>query len=390
MNDKLRPNTPPDRETDIAQGMHYIDPVTGAVMPPIHPATTFARDPDNALLNACHSYTRDQNPTYAIAEQMLARLEGAADARLFASGMAAATAVFRALSPGDVVVIPAVMYWGLRNWLVDFCQQWGLVLVQFDATHPDGLQQAVRDTEPALVWIETPTNPTWDIIDIEAAAEIAHSKGALLGVDSTVATPVHTQPLAHGADIVMHSATKALNGHSDVLAGALACRDAQTRLWQSILKERGEGGAVPGSFEAWLLQRGMRTLFLRVRRASDTALVIATALHEHPAVSVVHYPGLPSHPGHGVACRQMRDGFSSMLSIEIVGGAAAALRVSGALKLFSRATSLGGVESLVEHRASIEGADSPIPQNLLRLSIGIECADDLLADLQQALEYADA
>ncbi|MEO0576244.1 MAG: PLP-dependent aspartate aminotransferase family protein [Pseudomonadota bacterium] len=390
MNDKSRDNAHSGRETDIAQGMHFIDDVTGAVMPPIHPATTFARDADNALINEAHSYTRDQNPTYVVAEQMLARLEGAADARLFASGMAAATAVFRALNPGDGVVIPAVMYWGLRNWLIEFCEQWGLVLTQFDATQPDALRVAVVSAKPRLVWIETPTNPTWDIIDIEWAAQCAHDHGALLAVDSTVATPVHTQPLALGADIVMHSATKALNGHSDVLAGALACSDADNTLWQRIVKERGESGALPGPFEAWLLQRGMRTLFLRVQRASATALMLAEQLQGHPAVAAVHYPGLASHPGHAVATRQMDGGYSSMLSIEIVGGAQAALRVSGALNLFSRATSLGGVESLVEHRASIEGPDSPIPANLLRLSVGIERPEDLLADLRQALERAEA
>ncbi|MEL6871130.1 MAG: aminotransferase class V-fold PLP-dependent enzyme, partial [Pseudomonadota bacterium] len=220
-------------ETDIAHGLHTTD-ATGAVMPAIQPSTTYVRGADNALLNDAHAYTRDQNPTYVLAEQMLARLEGASQARLFASGMAAATAVFRALRPGAHVVAPRVMYWGLRNWLVDFCQQWGLTLSLFDAADPEALAATLDGRTADIVWIETPTNPTWQIIDIRAAADVAHQAGALLAVDSTVATPVHTQPLAHGADIVMHSATKALNGHSDVLAGALACRDADAPLWQRI------------------------------------------------------------------------------------------------------------------------------------------------------------
>lgn len=371
-------------ETAIAQGLHYSDPHTGAVMPPIHPATTYARDAGHELINPAHGYSRDQNPTYLLAESMLARLEGGREALLFASGMAAATAVFRALKPGDHVVVPKVMYWGLRHWAADFCNTWGIALSEFDANDDDALAAAIRPGETRLVWVETPSNPLWEITDIAAAAELAHAAGASLAVDSTVATPVHTRPLTLGADIVMHSATKSLNGHSDVLAGALVVREPDA-LWARIAHERGEGGAVAGPFEAWLLQRGMRTLFVRVERASANALAIARHFDGHPAVSRVLYPGLPSAPRHAVACRQMQGGFGAMLSLRVAAGEQAALAACGRCRVFTRATSLGGVESLIEHRASIEGSGTPAPPDLLRLSVGIEAVDDLIEDLEQAL-----
>ena len=372
-------------ETDIAQGMHYVDPATGGVVPPIQASTTFARDADYALIGAGASYARDHNPVFRHAESMLARLEGAADARLFSSGMAAAMAVVQTLAPGDHVVAPRVMYWGLRNWLVKFCAQWGIALDLFDAADGDGLARAVQRGRTRLVWVETPCNPTWDVIDIAAAADIAKAAGARLVVDSTVATPVLTCPLALGADIVMHSATKYLNGHGDVVAGALATA-ADDEHWQRIREVRAEGGAIPGSFEAWLLQRGMRTLFLRVRRASESALAIARHFEGHAKLEVVLYPGLPSHSQHGIARAQMQGGYSGMLSLRVKGGAAAALRAAGHCRLLLRATSLGGVESLIEHRYSIEGPQSPIPPDLLRLSIGVETVEDLIADLEQALD----
>jgi cystathionine gamma-synthase len=234
------------------------------------------------------------------------------------------------------------------------------------------------------VWIETPCNPTWDVIDIAAAAEAAHGAGALLAVDSTVATPVLTRPIELGADLVFHSATKYLNGHGDVLAGVLvtARRD---QFWERLHDQRHRAGGVLGAFEAWLLQRGLRTLYLRVGRASDNALAIARHFEGHPKLVAVLYPGLASHPGHGIAQRQMSGGFGGMLSLRLRGGAETALGVAKAVRLFVRATSLGGVESLIEHRASIEGPDSPVPPDLLRLSIGIEDAGDLIADLEQAL-----
>ena len=371
-------------ETRIAQGLHYVDPQSGGVIPPIQPSTTFARDADYALISDAHSYGRDENPSYTAAESMLVELEGAEDALVFSSGMAAAMAVIQALAPGDHIVAPKVMYWGLRNWLVEFCANWGLELDLFDANSSGDLERSIRAGKTKLVWIETPCNPTWDVVDIAASADVAHAAGARLIVDSTVATPVLTRPLALGADIVMHSATKYLNGHGDVVAGVLACARCD-ELWSRIRDVRAHGGAILGSFEAWLLQRGMRTLFLRVRRASESALEIARHFDGHAALEAVLYPGLESHPGHEVASRQMHGGFSGMLSLRIRGGQEAALEVVRGCSVFIRATSLGGVESLIEHRYSIEGASSPIPPDLLRLSVGIESVDDLIADLERAL-----
>ncbi|MGB5739987.1 MAG: aminotransferase class I/II-fold pyridoxal phosphate-dependent enzyme [Woeseia sp.] len=370
--------------TRIAQGLHYIDPQTGGVVPPIQPSTTFARDADYALISADYSYGRDENPVYLPAEQMLAELEHAEAALLFSSGMAAAMAVVQSLQPGDRIVAPKVMYWGLRNWLQSFCGNWGLTLQLFDTQQPGALAAALEDGPTRLVWIETPCNPTWDVIDIRESAELAHRAGALLAVDATVATPVLTRPLELGADIVMHSATKYLNGHGDVVAGALACANVNDD-WLRIREVRAHGGAILGSFEAWLLQRGMRSLFLRVEQACRSAQTIAEHFADHPALEAVLYPGLPSHPGHAIATRQMSGGYGGMLSLRIKGGEAAALRVIKRCEVFIRATSLGGVESLIEHRYSIEGPTSPIPADLLRLSIGIEAVEDLIADLTQAL-----
>ncbi len=375
----------PSPETAAAQALHYVDPSTGGVVPPIQPSTTFARDDHYELINPSNSYGRDENPGYAVPEKLLAELEGAVDARLFSSGMAAATAVLQSLRPGEHIVAPRVMYWGLRNWLVDYCSHWGLQLDLFDATDPHDLAHKVQAGRTRLVWIETPCNPTWDIVDIARAANIAHECGATLAVDSTVATPVLTRPIEHGADIVMHSATKYLNGHGDVVAGALVTASLSD-MWARILNVRAHGGAILGSFEAWLMQRGMRTLFLRVHRSSESARRIAEHFEKHSALDAVLYPGLASHPGHGIAARQMQGGFGGMLSLRVRGGQQAALNVANRCQIFIRATSLGGVESLIEHRYSIEGPDSPIPADLLRLSIGIEAVDDLIADLEQALD----
>src|SRR5882672_2475430 len=335
-----------------AQAMGWIDPVTRAVVPPIHMASTYQRDDDNGYRSG-RVYARADNPTFDQAEATLAALEGGPKALIFSSGMSAATACFLALAPGDHVVVPKVMYWSLRNWLATFATQWGLKVDFVDADRTDAIAAAVRPGATKLVWIETPANPTWSVTDIAAAADIAHRAGALLGVDSTVATPVLTRPIEHGADIVMHSATKYLNGHSDVLAGALiAARD--DAFWQRIVRLRWANGAILGGFEGWLLLRGLRTLVLRVRQASRSAQAIAEHCLGHPQVAQVLYPGLGNDPGHAVAKRQMSGGFGGMLSIRVQGGREAALAVVGRLELFARATSLGGVESLVEHRASIE------------------------------------
>ena len=371
-------------ETISAQALRQIDAMTGGLMPAIHPSSTFVRDQSYQLINDRHSYGRDENPGYAVVEKVLAELEGAPAALLFSSGMAAAMAVVQSLQPGDQIVAPKVMYWGLRNWLIKFCGHWGLGLDLFDAADPDALANIVKKGKTKLVWIETPCNPTWDVIDIAAAAEIAHGVSAWLAVDSTVPTPVLTQPIKHGADIVIHSATKYLNGHCDVIAGALVTAK-EDELWERVCQIRSEAGAILGSFDAWLLQRGMRTLFLRVRKACESALALAEHFEGHAKLEAVIYPGLPSHPGHEIAKRQMDGGFSGMLSLQVTGGAQGALRVVKRCKVFTRATSLGGVESLIEHRYSIEGERSPIPKDWIRLSIGIESVDDLIADLEQAL-----
>ena len=371
-------------ETISAQALHQVDTATGGVNPAIHLSTTFVRDDNYELMVPDRSYGRDQNPNYLVAEEVLCELEGAESALLFGSGMAAATAVLQSLKPGDHIVAPSVMYWGLRKWMIQFCDTWGIGLDHFDSSDPDALAKMVRKGETKLVWIETPCNPTWDVIDIAAAAEAAHGVGARLAVDSTVATPVLSQPIEHGADLVMHSATKYLSGHSDVIAGALATAK-EDELWERIREVRVHAGSIPGSFEAWLLQRSMRTLFLRVHKACESALAIAQHFEGHPRLRAVMYPGLPAHPGHEIARKQMQGGFGGMLSLCVEGGAEAALNVAKRCTVFTRATSLGGVESLIEHRYTIEGEGSPIPQDLLRLSIGIEAVSDLIADLEQAL-----
>ena len=371
-------------ETKAAHALSQIDPATGAITPSIHLSTTFGRDADYQLIVPEQGYTRDENPGFLIPERLLAELEGGTSALLFSSGMAAAMAVVQSLEPGDHIVAPKVMYWGLRNWLVTFCETWGLGLDLFDASDPDALAKAVRKGNTKLVWIETPTNPTWDIIDIAAAAEIAHGIGARLVADSTISTPVLTQPIKFGADIVMHSATKYLNGHSDVVAGAVVTAE-DDEFWGRVRDVRVNGGAIPGPFEAWLLQRGMRTMFLRVRQASESAMAIAKHFENHPNLQAVLYPGLPKHPGYETAKRQMQGGFGGMLSLRIKGEAEDALAIVLKCDVFTQATSLGGVESLIEHRYSIEGESSPIPKDLIRLSIGIESVDDLIADLEQAL-----
>ena len=371
-------------ETLAAQALHEVDPSSGAIVPPIQPSTTYARDEDYRPVSPGHQYSRDENPTYETAEALLARLEGGVACLLFASGQAGASAVLQALEPGDHVVAPQVMYWGLRKKIVAFCRRWGLELDLFQPGEPGALERVLRPGQTKLVWIETPCNPTWEVIDIAAAAQAAHGAGARLVVDSTVATPVLTRPLALGADLAFHSATKYLNGHGDVVAGALVSAKDDD-FWQRIKDHRVFGGAVLGPFEAWLLLRGLRTLYLRVHRASDSALRIARHFEAHPKLATVLYPGLESHPEHAIAKAQMSGGFGGMLSFRFAGGAGAALQAAKACRVFTRATSLGGVESLVEHRATVEGPDSPVPEDLLRLSVGIEHVDDLIADLERAL-----
>ncbi|MCJ2080595.1 trans-sulfuration enzyme family protein [Methylobacterium sp. J-090] len=372
-----------------AQAMGRIDPVTRAVVAPLHVSTTFLRDPDNGYASG-FSYARPDNATVREAEAVIAMLEEApAGALLFGSGMAAATAVFTALEPGDHVVAPLVMYWALKRWLREEMPR-RQITVDFVAMDDlDALRAALRPGTTKLVWIETPGNPLWTVTDIAAAARLAHAAGARLAADSTAASPIHTRPLTLGADIVMHSATKILNGHSDVVAGVLAGAEAD-EFWARLVAIRAGGGAILGPFEAYLLMRSLRTLPLRAAAQSASAADLARRFAAHPAVSAVLYPGLPDDPGHAVAARQMEGGFGFMLSIRVAAGEAAAIATAARVRLWKRATSLGGVESLIEHRASVEGPGSPCPPDLLRLSVGIEAVDDLFEDLDAALRGGEA
>ncbi|HEY6982826.1 aminotransferase class I/II-fold pyridoxal phosphate-dependent enzyme [Reyranella sp.] len=369
-----------------AQAMGWIDPVTKAVVPPIHMASTYQRDEDNGYRSG-RVYARADNPTFDQVEATLAALEGGPKALVFSSGMSAASACFLALSPGDHVVVPKVMYWALRNWLAGFATHWGLKVDFVDAGRTDAIAAAVRPRATKLVWLETPANPTWGVTDITAAAEVAHRAGALLAVDSTVATPVLTRPIELGADIVMHSATKYLNGHSDIIAGALIAA-SDDAYWAKICAIRAQLGTILGQTEAWLLMRGIRTLFPRMQWACRSAQALAERFSAHPMVTAVLYPGLPSFAGHAVAARQMKGGFGGMLSVRVKGGERAAVATAARVGLWKRATSLGGVESLIEHRASIEGPGTPCPPDLLRLSVGVEDGGDLYDDLDQALRRA--
>jgi cystathionine gamma-synthase len=374
-------------ETLLAQAAGVEDPATGGIIPPLQPSTTFLRDPDNAYRRG-FDYARDQSPTCAPAEAVLRALEGGAEALLFSSGMAAATALFQALRPGDHVLAPQVIYWGLRKWLLETATSWGLEVELVDTTEPEAVRAALRPGRTRLLWLETPANPTWAVSDIGLLAGLAHDAGALVAVDNTVPTPLLTRPLELGADLVMHSATKYLNGHSDVVAGALVTRRADAEIWARVRTIRHDQGAILGAFEAWLLTRGLRTLHLRLRAACGNAMHLAAHLQHHPRVERVLYPGLPTHRGHALAARQMQGGFGGMLSILVRGGEPAAVATAANVRLWKRATSLGGLESLVEHRASIEGPGSPAPPHLLRLSVGAEDVGDLIADLEGALRAA--
>ena len=370
-------------QTLAAQGMGHIADPYREIAPPIHVSTTYERGADGTYPGG-RVYSRADNPSYDPPESLIAALEGAAAAMLFSSGQAAAGAFFQSLSPGDCVLAPRNMYWALRKWLLGFAAPWGLAVEFYENASIDDLAAKARARRPRAIWIETPANPTWDITDIAAAAGIARATGAVVAVDSTAATPMLTRPIELGARIVMHSATKYLNGHTDVIAGALATA-ADDELWQRIRYVRGAGGAILGPLEAWLLSRGMRTLHVRVERACANAQAIAERLHGHPQLSHVLYPGLASHPGHAVAARQMRGGFGAMMSVRLKDGAQAAKAFTAKLRVFKRATSLGSVESLAEHRASVEGPETLCPDDLVRLSIGIEHVDDLITDLEQAL-----
>ena len=376
-------NSAQNPETLLAQALGWVDETTGALVPPLHAATTYERDPDNAYSRG-YGYTRSGNPTYVQLEALLSQLEGGVAAMVLGAGMSAATLPFMSLKTGDHVVVQSVLYWGVRKWLSNFAERWGIEVDFLAPSEMTKLGAHLRPGQSRLVWIETPANPTFESVDIAAAAKAAHAVGAKLCVDSTIATPVLTRPIALGADLVMHSATKYLNGHSDVLAGALVtARD--DKWWQSMRELRTNQGQVLGPMEAWLLLRGMRTLHLRIRRASENAMAIARHFDGHPKISRVLYPGLEHAPGHKIAVGQMTGGYGGMLSMRFLGGEAAAIEAAARVNIFRRATSLGGVESLVEHRASVEGPGTPVPSDLLRFSVGIEHIDDQIDDLEQAI-----
>jgi cystathionine gamma-synthase len=358
------------------------DPVTGAVRPGIQLSTTFERAPDGAYPGG-FAYVRDANPNRQALESALAALEGGAAAVAFASGMAATAAVFQALAPGDHVIAPLDAYFGTPKLLREHFARWGLEASFVDMTDPAAVRGALRPNT-RLIWSETPSNPNIAITDLRAIVDVARSAGALSACDNTWATPFLQRPLALGMDLVMHSTTKYLSGHSDVMGGAVVTRETGP-LAERLRALQSSTGAVPSPFDCWLVLRGIRTLPWRMRAHCDNAAAVAAFLAAHPAVERVHYPGLPGDPGHAAARAQMTAP-GGMLSFVVPGGRERAFAVAGRLKVFTRATSLGGPESLVEHRASVEGEKTRASEGLLRVSIGLEHPDDLVADLRQALE----
>lgn len=375
-----RPLFPLSQRTVAATALGAVEPTTRALTQPIHVATTYVRDADNGYSTG-FVYGRPDNVTIHQVEALMAELEHANEAMMFSSGMAAATAVFLSHPPTHVVA-PRVMYWGLRQWFHGL-PRYGHEVTFVDMSDLDAVRAAIIPGKTGLVWIETPSNPLWTITDIQAVCDHAHLAGAIVCADSTVPTPILSRPLDLGCDLVVHSATKYLNGHSDVVAGVVATARVDAA-WARIRDIRLHHGAFLSPFDAFLLLRGLRTLDLRVTAQSRSAALIAERLTRHPAVRAVLYPGLPDHPGHAIAARQMTGGFGGMLSIRMR-DRADAIAVAAHVQLWRRATSFGGIESLIEHRASIEGEGSPCPDDLLRLSVGLEDPDDLYRDLLQAL-----
>ncbi|MGX5696959.1 cystathionine gamma-synthase [Agromyces soli] len=369
------------------------DSTTGAVIPPIYATSTYVQDGIGGLRGG-YEYSRGGNPTRTALETQLAALEGGAHALSFASGLAAEDALLRTvLAPGDHVVIGNDVYGGTHRLIRRVHGAWGVRHSTVDTSDLDLVRAAI---EPAtkVLWIETPSNPLMKISDLAALAELGHQAGLVVVVDNTFASPALQQPVAHGADVVVHSTTKYLGGHSDVIGGALVFAPGQDELHERVKFTQFAAGAVSGPFDAFLTSRGIKTLGVRMQRHSQNALAIARRLEEHPAIARVYYPGLASHPGHELAGRQM-SGFGGMLSIELAGGAAAARRFAESTELFQLAESLGGVESLVNYpsemtHASVKGTEAEVPESIVRLSVGIEDADDLLDDIDQTLERVSA
>ncbi len=364
-------------ETIAIQAGRTLDAQTGAVMPPIHLSTTYLRDNEGEFV-----YSRSDSPNRRALEECLTVLEGGAESAAFASGMAAVAAVFQSLQHGDHVILPDDTYFGVRELVTNLLTRWGLTHTMVDMTDLTAVSSAIQPNT-RIVWIETPSNPMLKVSDIAAIADIAHNAGAAVGVDGTWATPLLQSPLAIGADYVVHSTTKYLGGHSDLTGGVVVTKKTDT-LFEKIRQMQEIGGAVPSGFDCWLLLRGIRTLPYRMRGHCANGMKIAQFLAEHPQVHTVHYPGLDSHPGHEIAKRQMKD-FGGMVSIQVKGGAEKADAVVANTRIFARATSLGGVESLIDHRAPVEDENTKTPWDLLRISVGLEHPDDLIADLAHAL-----
>ena len=354
---------------------------SGAITSSIQLATTFERAADGSFPQG-YIYARSNNPNREALETCLAALEGGACAAAFASGSAASMAVFQALSPGDHIIAPLDIYWGTTIQLREILERWGLKVSTVDMSDARQVEEAVTGST-RLLWVETPSNPLLKIVDIERMVAIGRRARAMVACDNTWGTPVLQRPLEMGVDIVMHSTTKYLGGHSDVISGALICNE-ENDFFRRMRLIQTSGGAVPSPFDCWLVQRGVSTLAWRVRAQSQQAFQVAQFLNEHPKVTAVHYPGLKTHPGHEVAKRQMKL-FGGMLAFQVRGGQDAAMAVAARVKIFTRATSLGGVESLIEHRASVEHPGTRTPDDLLRVSIGLEHVDDLIEDLNHAL-----
>jgi len=371
------------KETQAIHATNLVDETAGAIATPIFLSTTFTRDADGSYPKG-HMYSRNSNPNRDALEKGLAILEGGAKAFAFGSGLAAVSAVLQCMKTGDHVLMPAVGYYASMKLADEIMGQWGLQMSQVDMENLEAIKAAIKPNTK-LIWVETPANPLLGISDIQAISSLAHSQRIKVAVDNTIATPILQNPISLGADIVMHATTKYIGGHSDVLGGAIILRDDDE--WSARLKRvQILMGATQNPLDCYLLARGLKTLPLRMREHSASALTLAQRLENHLAIQRVHYPGLASHPQHELAKIQMPNGFSGMISIQVEGDEANALKVASNLKLFQQATSLGGVESLVEHRRSIEGPDSNTPGNLLRLSIGLEHVDDLWEDLNISLK----
>jgi len=376
-----------DASTIAARAGGFVDNASGGVTPPLQPSTTFIRDENYELSIEGNSYGRDNNDQVRLAEDILCALEGGEDTLLFASGMAAISTLLSSLKAGEKLLVQSDIYWGTTSWVRNFCAHRDVMLIEADASETKIFCDIIQAEKPNIVFVETPSNPWLKTVDISAVSKAVKSVSAVLAVDATAATPILMKPLTLGADIVAHSATKAINGHSDVLAGVLTCADAASDVWEFCKTERHGAGAILSANSAWMLIRGMRTLPLRIERMCENAMKIAEALEAHKKIEAVWYPGLTSHLGYEIASKQMQGGYGCLMSFLVKGGRDEALTFCRHLKGIHRATSLGGTESLVEHRHSIEGHLTDCPPNLIRLSVGIENADDLIAELTDALSH---